>query len=65
MRKLINTKARMYTALGVLIFTQCCCCFIPVGWQIYRDQPAVRQTAERIEAVWSGVPAISAWIAGR
>lgn len=65
MQSLIKSRARLYTMIGVLLFTQCCCCILPVGWQIYRDQPAVQQTVERIEQTISGLPAISTWIASR
>lgn len=65
MQSFLKSKARVYALLGVTIVMQCCCCILPVGYQMQKDNPAFRQAVERIEARLSDLPAVSAWLDGR
>ena len=65
MQSFLKSKARVYALVAVTILMQCCCCILPVGFQMQKDNPALRQAVERIEARLSDVPAVSAWLDGR
>jgi hypothetical protein len=62
MQSFFKSKARLYTVLGVLIFQQCCCCILPIGWQVQKENPAVRQIIERVETRLADLPSLSAWL---
>jgi hypothetical protein len=37
----LRRKARAIALGGILIVTQCCCCILPIRWQVDRGVPGV------------------------
>lgn len=65
MQSFFKSKARIYTVVGITLILQFCCCILPVGWQMQKENPAIRQTVTRIESRLNQLPVVSAWIDGR
>jgi hypothetical protein len=49
MTPLFRKKIRWLTLVSLVLVTQCCCCILPLRWQVQQQQPAIRQEILRIE----------------
>lgn len=50
MFSVFHKKARVYTLLSLVFVAQCCCCIIPVGWQVWETSPSVQRILELFQA---------------
>lgn len=49
MHPLFRKKNRVAALVSVALLAQCCCCILPVGWQVQRESPTVQSMIERVE----------------
>jgi hypothetical protein len=49
MHPLFRSKFRVITLASVALMAQCCCCILPVGWQVREETPAVQALIDRVE----------------
>ena len=45
---LFRSKFRVLTLISVVFVAQCCCCFLPVGYQVQRDAPQSQQVMDTL-----------------
>lgn len=43
-------KSRVIALLSLVFLAQCCCCILPIGWQVNQTSPAVQQITELFRA---------------
>jgi len=53
MGNLFRKKAQVASLVSLALLTQCCCCILPVGWQVSRDTPGAQKAIQQIEEVFS------------
>lgn len=51
--KIFRSKFRVVSLVSLALLSQCCCCILPVGWQVSRDAPAAQRTIQQIEDTFS------------
>jgi hypothetical protein len=49
MASLFRKKIRVLALASLLFMTQCCCCILPVSWQVQQPSPAIRSVVDRLE----------------
>ena len=48
MHPLFRKKSRLIALVSLTFLAQCCCCIVPLRWEVERNAPVVQQVLERI-----------------
>ena len=49
MHPIFKKKSRLMSLVSLTLLAQCCCCILPIGWQVNRSPNNVQAAIERIE----------------
>ena len=49
MHPLFRKKSRVAALVSVALLAQCCCCILPVGWQVQQESPSFQTMIEKVE----------------
>jgi hypothetical protein len=49
MHPLFRKKSRILSLVSLVLLAQCCCCFLPIRWQIEREPAGVQALVQQIE----------------
>ena len=58
MKSLFKSKLRVGALFSMLFLTQCCCCILPVYYQVERENQTVQQVIERFETTLLESPVV-------
>lgn len=43
---------RVASLVSLVFLAQCCCCILPVGWEVRQNFPVVQQFLEQVEILY-------------
>lgn len=58
MIQIFRKKSRVFALLSLGFLAQCCCCILPIGWQVNQGSPAAQQVQYLLDLLQSGLMAL-------